>query len=307
MVEKMSNKIFYAKDIASYLSTELIGKDIIINNICSVDKIHTNSVSFITKLNYQEKLSVGALIIVGGEYEILNESVNSYIKVENPRSAFAKIIEKFFYKRKSGISKKASIAITSKIGDNCYIGDNVVIEDGVHIGCNTIIDHNTVILNNSVIGKNCNIGSNCVIGNDGLSTAKDNNLLITIRHLGNVIIEDNVEIGASSTVGRGTLNNTIIKNGTKVGPQVNIGHNSIIGRNCQIAGRTHISGSVKIGEESHLWANSIIKDGITIGSKCTIGIGAVVTKNVEDNITVMGLEAVKLKNLVKFKNTFEYK
>ena len=97
------------------------------------------------------------------------------------------------------------------------------------------------------------------------------------------------------------------KEGTKIGPQVNIGHNSAIGKNCQIAGRTHISGSVKIGNSSKLWANCTIKDGISIGNNCTVGIGAIVTKDIESDITVMGLEALKLKSLVKFKKDSQYK
>lgn len=297
----------YAKEIASFLNTSLIGEDILINNVCSISKIKKHSLSFISKVNYIEDLNSEALIFINKNYHINKNSKNSYIVVADPRLAFAKIIEKFFYKHQTGISENATISQDVIIGSNCYIGNNVTIEEGVIIGSNTSIGHNSTILKNVVIGNTCNIGANCVIGNDGLGTARDGDELVMIRHLGSVIIEDNVEIGASSTVGRGTLDDTIIKEGTKLGPQVNIGHNTIIDKNCQIAGRSHISGSVKIGYSSKLWANCTIKDGISIGDNCTVGIGAVVTNDIESNITVMGLEALKLKSLVKFKKDSQYK
>ncbi|MFA7090230.1 MAG: DapH/DapD/GlmU-related protein [Arcobacteraceae bacterium] len=128
-----------------------------------------------------------------------------------------------------------------------------------------------------------------------------------LRHLGKVIIEDFIEIGANSTIARGTLNDTIIKKYTKIGPQVNIGHNTFIDENCEIAGRTHTSGSVKIGKNCFIGANCSIKNGIKIGNNCTVGIGAIVTKDIADHVSVMGLEALPLRKLVKFKNEQDYK
>lgn len=302
------NKCVKANDIATFLNTELIGKELPIYTVCSINNLSEHSLSFISKNGYIEDKSKYSLIIVNTSYEIDALSTNSYIKVENPRLAFAQIIEHFFYERKrTSISDKSMIHETVILGTNIYIGSNVVIESGVTIGDNTIIEHNVVILKDCVIGSDCKISPGVVIGDDGLGSLRDkNNNLIMLRHIGKVLIGNHVEIGANSTIARGTIDNTVIKNYTKIGPQVNIGHNTIIGENTEIAGRTHTSGSVSIGKNCFIGANCSIKESIQIGDKCTIGIGAVVTKNIEDNIAVMGLEAIKLKNLAKFKKDHNY-
>ena len=303
------NKI-YASDIADFLNTRLYGKNIIIKGVSSINNLTSNSLSFIAIPRYKEEdINTESLLIVNNKYNIPKNSKNSYIKVDNPRLAFAKVIEKFFYKKREPyISKTSQISKKAKLGKNIFIGENVVIEDDVYIGDNTIIGHNVVILRDCKIGKHCRIAPGVVIGDDGLGSVKneDGNLMM-IRHLGGVIIEDFVEIGANSTIARGTIDNTIIKKFTKIGPQVNIGHNTIIGKNCEIAGRTHTSGSVKIGDNCFLGANCSIRDGIIIGNNCTIGIGAVIVRDVEDNKTIMGLEAVDIRKLAKVKKEIEWK
>lgn len=298
-----------AKSIAGFLDKSLIGENIIIDKVVSISELKQNSLSFISRYGYKDDISKKSLIIVDKKFEIEDNSQNSYIKVDNPRLVFARVIEKFFYERKkSYISKNAFIENDVKIGEDVYIGNNVVIESGCTIGNGTIIDHNVVILKNCFIGKNCKINAGVIIGDDGLGSLKDENSnLIMLRHLGKVIIEDYVEIGANSTIARGTLDDTVIKRYTKVGPQVNIGHNTIIDENCEIAGRTHTSGSVQIGKNCFIGANCSIKESIIIGDNCTVGIGAVVIKNIDDNITVMGLEALNLRSLAKFKKETNYK
>lgn len=303
----MSNVNAY--EIAFFLEEELIGENITIEQITSIDEIKPNTLTFISKFGYKDEISKKALIIVEKQFEIKKNSTNSYIKVDNPRLAFAKVIEKFFYKKKhSSISKSAIVSEHAILGKNVYIGENVVIENGCVIGDNTFIEHNVVILKNCFIGANCKINPGVIIGDDGLGSLKDENKNLTmLRHLGKVIIEDFIEIGANSTIARGTLNDTIIKKYTKIGPQVNIGHNTFIDENCEIAGRTHTSGSVKIGKNCFIGANCSIKNGIKIGNNCTVGIGAIVTKDIADHVSVMGLEALPLRKLVKFKNKQDYK
>ncbi len=302
------NKCVKANDIATFLNAELIGKELPIYRVCSINCLSEHSLSFISKNGYIEDKSNHSLIIVDTSYEIDPLSTNSYIKVENSRLAFAQIIEHFFYERKRpSISDKSMIHENVILGKNIYIGANVVIESGAIIGDDTIIEHNVVILKNCVIGSDCKISPGVVIGDDGLGSLRDkNNNLMMLRHIGKVLIGNHVEIGANSTIARGTIDNTVINNYTKIGPQVNIGHNTIIGENTEIAGRTHTSGSVRIGKNCFIGANCSIKESIQIGDNCTVGIGAVVTKNIEDNIAVMGLEAIKLKNLAKFKKDHNY-
>jgi len=300
---------YKASEIAKFLNTELIGNDIDIYKVSAIDELESNSLSFISKYGFKEDITKGALIIVRDDYEIDKNSKNSYIITVNPRLFFAKVVNEFFAPKKEiAISKSAKIGKNVILGESIFIGENVVIEDKVNIGDNTIIEHNAVILRGSKIGSNCYISSGVIIGNDGLGTIRDeNNNLIAIRHIGNVIIEDFVELGANTTTGRGTINNTIIKKYTKIGPQVNIGHNSYIDENCEIAGRAHLSGSVNIGKNCFIGANCSIKDGIKIGNNVTIGIGAVIIKDVVDNKKVMGLEALELRKIAKIKKNIDYK
>lgn len=302
------NKCINASDIATFLNVALIGEELPIYRVSSINSLSEHSLSFISKYGYIEDKSKRSLIIVDKNYEIDTSSTNSYIKVENSRLAFAQTVEQFFYEQKNpSISEKSIIHESVILGKNIYIGNNVVIESGVIIGDNTIVEHNVVILKNCIIGSNCKIAPGVVIGDDGLGSLRDkNNNLIMLRHIGKVVIRDYVEIGANSTIARGTIDDTIINNHTKIGPQTNIGHNTIIDENTEIAGRTHTSGSVKIGKNCFIGANCSIKESIQIGHNCTVGIGAVVTKNIEDNITVMGLEAIKLKSLGRFKKDHNY-
>ncbi|MFY9085526.1 UDP-3-O-(3-hydroxymyristoyl)glucosamine N-acyltransferase [Aliarcobacter cryaerophilus] len=298
-----------SSSIAIFLNTNLIGENIIIDDVVSLNNLKQNTLSFISKYGYEDDISKKALLIVDESFKIDKNSKNSYIRTKNPRLSFARVIEEFLYEKKSSfISDSSNIANNVKLGSNVYIGHNVTIENGCMIGDNTIIEHNVVILKNCTIGNNCKINPGVIIGDDGLGSLKDENgNLIMLRHLGKVIVEDFVEIGANTTIARGTLDNTIIKKYTKIGPQVNIGHNTFIDENCEIAGRTHTSGSVKIGKRCFLGANCSIKESIKIGDDCTVGIGSVVIKNVLNNTKVMGLEALNLRDIVKFKNKNNYK
>lgn len=303
----IKGKIF-SKDIAYFLDSELIGDNLEIDKVHSINKIEEKSLCFISSYGLRDDISSGALIIVPPDYEIDENSKNSYIKIIDPRGAFYKAVEKFFYRRgKGGISKTSVVHDRVTLGRNVCLGEYVVIEEGAVVGDNSIIGHNAVILENCAIGNNCVIYPGTVIGGNGLMSLRDEqgNRKSAI-HFGRVVVEDYVDIGANSTIQRGTFEDTVIKKYTKTGPQVNIGHNVFIDENCGISGQVNISGNVKIGRNCFIGANCSIKDGLTIGENCTVGIGSVVTGNIEDNITVMGLEATKLKGLVKFKKKYGY-
>ncbi len=297
----MSKKIT-AIELAEYLDADLIGNNVLINDVKSIHSIENGSLCFIGKDDFSEDTSKLALIIITLNKRIDKNSKSSYLRVKNPRLAYARIVQSFFYQRSFGMSGSACVSKDSTIGSDVFIGENVVIEENVSIGDNTIIKHNVVILKNTTIGESCIINPGVVIGDDGLGSLQDDDgNLIMIRHLGNVIIGNYVEVGANSTIARGTMDETIIRNYNKIGPQVNIGHNSIIDENCEIAGRACLSGSVQIGKNCFIGANCSIKENIAIGDKCKVGIGAVVTKNVSDGTVVMGLEATTLKQLAIFR------
>ena len=300
--------ILNAKDIAIFLEEKLFGKNIEINNVSSIINIKKNSLSFISNLAFKDYKSEDSLIIVKKNFEIDKNSSNSYIKVDNPRFSFAKVLNKYFHKMKTPyISKSAIIASNTQIGEKVFIGENVIIENNCKIGNNTILEHNSVILNNSEIGSNCRIGVGAIIGDIGFGTYIDENKNYSLTpHIGGVIIEDYVEIGAKSIVDKGTIENTLIKKFSKLGSNVHIAHNSKIGENCLIAPMAKICGSVNIGDRCFIGANSSVKDGLIIESNSFIGIGSVVTKKVDSNTKVANLGAINLKDLIKIKKKLDY-
>jgi UDP-3-O-[3-hydroxymyristoyl] glucosamine N-acyltransferase len=292
---------FSASDIASFLNRPLIGDDFEINRVCSIKKLRSNSVCFAATPFSLVNAPLNLLVLTTQNNFLANYQDCSYVSVINPREAFAKVVERFFYIQKSGISPSAVIGNNVTIGEGVFVGNNVIIEHDCNIGNNTSVDHGSVIGVGTLIGSNCRIGAGVVIGNEGLGSFFDSSgRLMSIRHLGCVIIQDNVEIGPSSTIARGTIDETFIGENTHIGPQVNIGHNSIIGINCFIAGRSHISGSVMIGANCRLMANCTIKDYVKVANNSTIGMGARVIHDVPEGVTVASLPAIDLKQLAKF-------
>lgn len=293
-----------AVDIASFLNLELIGSNFELTRVLPANEIQKGSVSFISKMDFQEAIDIEALYIVPCAKQINFHSKASYIKSDNPRLAFAKVVDKFFnfYKQESIISSSAKIAKNVTIGKNVSIGDFCTIGDNVTIGDNTILNNSVVIFNNIKIGNSCYIKSGTIIGEDGFGfDFETDKMPVRIPHLGSVVIGDNVEIGAKCTIARGTLSNTIINNDVKIDDQVHIAHNCDIGEKTVITACAEISGSVKVGKRCWIGPNVSIIQKVTIGDDVVIGIGAVVTKDIESKKRYMGLESFELKELLKIK------
>lgn len=184
----------------------------------------------------------------------------------------------------------------SNVHSSVSIGKNVVIEEGVFIDEDTHIDHNSVIMKGTRIGKSCYIGPSTTIGNEGFGYERDQNgIPIKFLHLGGVNIGNNVEIGSQNTIDRGTLSNTIIESNVKTDNQVHIGHNVHVKNGALITACAELSGGVTIGKNAWIAPNTSIIEKVTIGENSLIGIGAVVTKNVDNNVVVAGNPARQLK------------
>ena len=185
-----------------------------------------------------------------------------------------------------------------KIGKKCYIGSNSIIESGTIIGNNCIIGSNvtlkcTEIKNNVVIQDGCKIG----LKGFGFIPIPGNNL--KFPHIGRVIIMDNVEMGASCTIDRGSVDNTIIGQNTYLDNQVHIAHNVKLGKNCMIAGQVGFAGSSTIGNNVSIGGQAGVSGHLKIGNNVKIGGGSGVIKDIEDNSVVMGYPAIPFKDFIK--------
>jgi UDP-3-O-[3-hydroxymyristoyl] glucosamine N-acyltransferase len=224
--------------------------------------------------------------------------------VDNPRAAFIKIINKLYDKDKSSIlgscdfsggrgsiSPTAVISESATIGSHCYVGNYVVVGKDCEIGDNTVIFDRAVIVQKCKIGNNCLIEPGVTIGADGFAYERDPETLELERfpHIGGVVIGNNVEICANSSIARGSLSDTVIGDGTKLDALVHVAHNVVIGRNCE---------STTIGDTCWTGLNSTLKNKIKIGNNVIVGAGALVIYDVSDKDIVAGVPAKSIKHKV---------
>ena len=243
-----------------------------------------------------KKINSGAVICsIEAFKSILPLKDVEYLIVDNPRLAFAKVVNEFFsdytpdyFTNLQSIHRSNEKII---IGSNVFIGKNVVLGEGC------IIHDNVSIYPNTVIGKNCVIKSFASLGTEGLGQEFDSSIgsYVKFPQVGGVEIGDNVEIGPYSTIRRSALGSTTINQGTKIGSYCNIGHNCNIGKNCLLTSNVIIAGSSSIEDNVYIGIGALIRNKIKVSKNATIGLGAVVVKNVPENETWVGNPAKKLK------------
>ena len=214
------------------------------------------------------------------------------VRTDSPRKLFAEWLSFFVNTLApvlSGIEKTAVVDPTATIHETAYVGHFAVIEENVVIGASSVVGHHSVIGSGTFIGNHVVLKPHCVIGEDGYGFERDdNNIPIRIPHVGWVEIKDHAEIGSFTTVCRGTLGVTRIMNHAKIDDHVHIAHNVVIKDRSMIVACAEVSGSTEIGEDSWVAPGSVIRDAIVVGRDVTIGLGAVVLKDVPDGSIVLG-------------------
>ena len=295
-------KTFKASYIAGIIDGECLGSDVDVDNFSSLSEANTNSISFYNDSEYKNDLlkTKAKVVILNKNSASLRDG--SSIIVDDPYLAFAKVSSLFIKKLNShyihensyissdthlsdniSIGAYSSIGSNSTIEENVYIGTNSSIGENVLIGSNTIIHSNVTIESNVKLGKNCEILSGARIGTSGFGFAREKDgSWVKIPQIGKVIIGDNVDIGANTTIDRGAIENTIIHDGVKIDNLVQIGHNCSIGQNTIIAGCAGIAGSTKIGKNCMIGGAAMIKGHITIADDTIISGGTGIGKNVEN-------------------------
>jgi UDP-3-O-[3-hydroxymyristoyl] glucosamine N-acyltransferase len=224
----------------------------------------------------------------------------AFLYVDNPRLILVRILNLMYYKRKlTGLSNQATISNEAKIGANCYIGDFSIIGDNCTIGDNTMI-YGRVTLENCVIGNNCIVHPGVTIGSDGLSFERDEESgeLEKFPHLKGVMVGNDVEIFANTTITRGSLSNTVIGDQSKIAGLVYVSHNVVIGKSCEITPGTCIGGSTTLGDMCWTGLNCTLKNRIKIGNNVIIAAGAAVVHDVPDRDIVAGVPAKSIRSKV---------
>jgi len=314
---------FTATQIAEVLKGKIEGdKNAEVNTLSKIEEGKSGSISFLANPKYNQYIyeTEASIIIVNKDFQANKPLKCTLIRVEDAYTAFSQLLDMYNQVKlnKSGISSQAAISETAKIGKNVYIGefaivgDNAVIGDNAKIyplsfvGENSKIGENTTlfsgvkIYSDCVIGDNCTFHSGAVIGSDGFGFAPqaDNNYK-KVAQIGNVIIEDNVEIGANTTIDRATLGSTILRKGVKLDNLIQIAHNVEIGENTVIAAQSGVSGSTKIGKNCMIGGQVGMSGHITIGNNVLIGAQAGVMKNVKDNSAIIGSPPMEIGAFMK--------
>ena len=325
---------FTASEIAGFLNGIVEGDpNIRVNNLSKIDEGIPGTMTFLANPKYIPFVyeTKASIIVVNLDFALNSPISNTLIRVADAYSAFAGLLEMFGTMRPAltGISEKCSIHPTvsfgdgvsvgeySVIGKNCTIGDHVYIYPQVFIGDHVVIGDDAIIYpgvkiyKDSIIGRNCTFHSGVIIGSDGFGFAPvSGDYYKKIPQLGNVIIEDYVEIGSNTTIDRATLGSTIIRKGVKLDNLIQVAHNAEIGENTVIAAQTGISGSTKIGKNCMIGGQVGIVGHITIADEVKIGAGSGVEASITKKGAVMlgapAIEAPKARrNFIHWRNLDE--
>ncbi|MGB5236689.1 MAG: UDP-3-O-(3-hydroxymyristoyl)glucosamine N-acyltransferase [Flavobacteriaceae bacterium] len=321
---------FTAGQIANLLEGEVEGNpEIAVHKLAKIEEGEKGSLTFLANPKYTSFIysTEASVTIVNKDFIPEQKLTTTLIKVEDAYKSFSKLLE--YYNKvkldKSGLEDPVFISKSAVFGDNFYmgafsylgnhveIGDNVKIYPNVYVGDNVKIGNDVVVFagakiySESVIGNNCVIHSGAIVGADGFGfTPNDNGEFSKVPQTGNVVIEDNVDVGAGTTIDRATLGSTILRRGVKLDNQIQIAHNVEIGENTAIAAQTGVAGSTKIGKNCLIGGQVGIVGHITIGDRVRIQAQSGIGRSVKDDEVLQGSPALNYgdynKSYVHFKN-----
>ena len=300
-------------EIAKYVGGRVCGDaDVMIRAAATLAQAQEGDISFLVNRKYEKQLDEtrASAVIVG--QEMAGAGVPLLV-AEDPYFAFTRVLVLLYGHRrheKIGISPRASVAASAKIAPDCHIHDFVTVADNAHIGSgcviypgayigagaqlgvDTIIHPNVAIYEKCVIGSRVIINANSTIGVDGFGYATHDGVHHKIPQIGIAIVEDDVEIGSSCSVERGTLSDTVVGRGSKLGDLVTIGHGTQVGPHCLIVAQVGIAGSTTLGHHCVIGGQVGVVGHITIGNNVTIGAQAGVINSIPDGETVAGAPAI---------------
>ena len=321
---------FTATQIAGILNGTIDGdENAEVSQLSKIEEGTKGSLTFLSNPKYTHYIysTRASITIVNNDFVPDSKIETTLIRVENAYKAFSQLLEYYneVKMKKVGIENPVFVSETARYGENLYlgafsyigenvkIGDNVKIYPNVYLGDNVVIGNNTILFtgvklySETKVGEACVIHSGVVVGADGFGfSPNEKGEYNKVPQTGNVIIEDNVDIGAGTTIDRATLGSTVIKKGVKLDNQIQIAHNVTIGENTVIAAQTGVAGSTKIGKNCMIGGQVGIAGHIVIGDNVKIQAQSGIARNVKDNETLQGSPAIAYgdfnKSYVYFKN-----
>ena len=310
---------FTAATIASILGGEVDGDaDARVSAFAKIEEGHEGALSFMANPKYEHYVyeTASTVVIVGNDFRPREKVRTTLIRVADPYGCFAKLLKAYAdaKPRKTGISPRAAVDESATIGNGCYIGhfavieagvvlgDNVQIYPGTYVGDNVTIGDNTILYAGVKVYEGCRIGADtiihagAVIGADGFGFAPDaeSGTYSKIPQIGNVVIEDNVEIGANTCIDRATMGSTRIGRGVKLDNLNQVGHNVVIGADTVCAAQAGIAGTSKVGSRCMIGGQAGIAGHITLGDRTILGSKSGVSNNIPDGETYFGYPAIPI-------------
>lgn len=315
---------FNAATIAGFLKGEIEGDpETVVNTIAKIEEGHKGALSFLSNPKYEHFIytTESSIVLVNKSFVPSGVVKATLIRVENAYEALASLLLLVDQARprKKGIHPTAVIETSAVIGTDVYIGPyayigekavigdccsifpHVFIGDNSTIGKNTILNPGVKIYHDCVIGQNCIIHAGTVIGGDGFGFApQSDTAFMKIPQIGNVVIEDNVEIGANVAIDRATMGSTVIRNGVKLDNLIQIGHNVEVGANTVMAGQVGVAGSTKVGKNCMIGGQVGIAGHIKVADGTKIGAQAGIPSEVKnENTIILGSPAIDHKDFLR--------
>ena len=313
---------FTAQQIAAFLRGTVEGDpEVKVSNFSKIEEGKPGTLTFLANPKYENHIyhTEASIVLVNQDFTPTEPIHTTLIRVENAYTALAQLLNMVEQakSKKSGVDSTAFIAPTASVGEDCYIGNMAYIGERVklgnncqvypfaYIGDNVEIGDNTILYPHVTVYHDCRIGQHCilhagsVIGADGFGFAPEGEQYKKIPQLGNVVIEDNVEIGANTTIDRAVMDSTIIRQGVKLDNLIQIAHNVEVGENTVMAAQVGIAGSVKVGKHCMFGGQVGLAGHIQIADDVTLGAQAGVISSVKEATTLLGAPAIQARNFMR--------
>ena len=313
---------FTAQQIAAFLRGTVEGDpEVKVSNFSKIEEGKPGTLTFLANPKYEHHIyhTEASIVLVNQDFTPTEPIHTTLIRVENAYTALAQLLNMVEQakSKKSGVDSTALIAPTASVGEDCYIGNMAYIGERVklgnncqvypfaYIGDNVEIGDNTILYPHVTVYHDCRIGQHCilhagsVIGADGFGFAPEGEQYKKIPQLGNVVIEDNVEIGANTTIDRAVMDSTIIRQGVKLDNLIQIAHNVEVGENTVMAAQVGIAGSVKVGKHCMFGGQVGLAGHIQIADDVTLGAQAGVISSVKEATTLLGAPAIQARNFMR--------